>query len=121
VIGSRLNEKNYKQSFNAAHAAVCHRRGHYRGDLLGLLLWEICTMNWAIEAEKLLKGKTIESVRYLSQKECEEMDWHRSPPVIFLSDGSWIMPARDDEGNDGGALFTSDDDLPVIPVNGGDE
>lgn len=78
-------------------------------------------MNWTIEAEKLLKGKTIESVRYLTKAEREYMDWDSSPPVIFFSDGSWIMPGRDDEANDGGALFTSHEDLPVLPVNGGDE
>lgn len=76
-------------------------------------------MNWTREINKFLKGKTIKNVRYLNDKEMEGMMWYNRPVVIFFTDGSYIIPSADDEGNDGGALFTSDEgNLSVIPVNG---
>jgi hypothetical protein len=71
---------------------------------------------WVKEIRDFLKGKTIKEVRYMTDKECSEMMWYNKPLVIVFTDGSWIFPSCDDEGNDGGALFTSSDELPVIPV-----
>jgi len=53
---------------------------------------------------KLLKGKTIKSCRYLTEKECKDLDWYSSPLVIEFSDGTCIFAQSDDEGNNGGAL-----------------
>lgn len=75
-------------------------------------------MNWTKEIQKFLVGKTIKNVRYLNDKEMEGMMWYKRPVAIFFTDGHYIIPSADDEGNDGGAIFTSSDDLPVIPVNG---
>jgi len=36
--------------------------------------------------------------------------------VIFFSDGTYIFPSCDDEGNNAGALFTSDKENDVLPV-----
>lgn len=52
---------------------------------------------------KLLKGKTIKSTRYLSQKECDDMGWYKRPLVIEFTDQTCIYAMADDEGNDGGA------------------
>ena len=52
-------------------------------------------------------GKTIAKVEYLSPKEGEEMMWYKLPLAITFTDGSWIFPMADDEGNDGGSLATS--------------
>lgn len=60
---------------------------------------------WVDYANKHLQGKTIKSVRYLSQKEKEEMMWHNRCIVITFTDGTLVFPSMDDEGNDGGALF----------------
>lgn len=59
-------------------------------------------------AEKFtrLKGRTITVIRYLTDEECEVMGWHRAPLVLQLDDGTLLIPSRDDEGNDAGALFT---------------
>jgi hypothetical protein len=46
----------------------------------------------------------------------EAGDWYERPIVIIFSDGSFIVPMADDEGNNGGAMYTSDDALSVIPV-----
>lgn len=71
---------------------------------------------WAKKAEEQLVGKTIVGVRYMTPAEMKDQYWSKNPLVIFLSDGSYIYPSADDEGNDGGALFTSIDELSVIPT-----
>lgn len=60
---------------------------------------------WTKYGNDNLKGKVVQSVRYLSKEEQEEMDWYNRPIVISFTDGTIIFPSQDDEGNDGGALF----------------
>jgi hypothetical protein len=72
--------------------------------------------SWATKVEKLLVGKKIVAVRYMTADEQEEHGWYHSAIVIQLDDGTVIYPSQDDEGNDAGALFTTNDDLPIIPV-----
>lgn len=74
---------------------------------------------WTKEATTRLKGKTITLVRYLSEEEQEGLGWYSRPVVIQFDDGTLLFPSRDDEGNDGGALFGQspngeDFTLPVI-------
>ena len=71
---------------------------------------------WESMIAKFLVGKKIKSARYLNDAEMETCGVHRSPVIIEFEDGSWFFPMRDDEGNDGGSLATSDKNLPVIPV-----
>lgn len=52
-----------------------------------------------------LVGKRIESVRYLTQEEADAFMWYKRPLVIRFTDGSFLIPQMDDEGNDGGAMF----------------
>ena len=67
---------------------------------------------------KVLIGKKIKSVRYMSESEAEDWGWYSRPLVIIFEDNSLIYSSTDDEGNDGGALFgLSKDgamDFPVI-------
>ena len=55
-------------------------------------------------------------VRYLNEKEKSDLGWNNSSLVIFFDDGSYVFSSADDEGNDAGALFTSSESLPIIPV-----
>jgi hypothetical protein len=71
---------------------------------------------WNEKAKGFLVGKTIKSVRYMNDVEMEDFMWSNKPVIITFTDGSYIIPMRDDEGNNGGALFTSDDNLDVFPV-----
>lgn len=75
-------------------------------------------MDWTKEINKHLKGKTIKSVRYLTDEEMEGFMWYKRPVAIFFTDGHYMIPSADDEGNDGGAIFTSIEGLEVIPVDG---
>lgn len=77
---------------------------------------ELLMEKWEKPCREFLVGKTIKEVRYLSQKEMEDLGWYHSTLVIFFEDGNYIFASADDEGNDAGALFTSSDDLPTIPV-----
>lgn len=71
---------------------------------------------WTKAARSKLLGRQVTDVRYLTEKEQEEMMWGGSSLVIFFDDGSHLFPSADDEGNGPGALFCSWDDLDVIPV-----
>lgn len=63
-------------------------------------------------------GKTVKSVRYLNHAEwsSEFDDWYSVPVVIEFTDGTYIIPMRDDEGNNGGSLMTNLDGLETIPT-----
>ena len=71
---------------------------------------------WNDRVAPKLIGRKIVGAKYMTTSEVEEMGWHCAALVITLDDGTELVPSRDDEGNDAGALFTSFDDLPIIPV-----
>ena len=72
--------------------------------------------SWNEVGADLLLGRKIVRVRYLTDEEAGAWDWYSRPIAMLLDNGIWIYPSRDDEGNDGGALFTSDEKTPVLPV-----
>lgn len=65
-------------------------------------------------------GKSIKSVRYMSDAERDEMGWGGKPAVIELNDGTLMFAMQDDEGNGAGCLNVQkpkskqDDGLPVF-------
>ena len=68
---------------------------------------------------KILVGLKIVGIEYMSKAEIEHAGWDSRPFCIKLSNGAWIYPMRDDEGNDGGALrYTGEnpEDPQTIPV-----
>jgi hypothetical protein len=71
---------------------------------------------WEAQANKLLKGRRIVGVRFMTAEEAEDSGFMSRPPVIVLDNGVAIFPMADDEGNDAGALATTSKDLPTIPV-----
>lgn len=71
-------------------------------------------VKWSTEAKKVLKGKTIVDVRYLTDEEMEMMGWFKRPICFFLNDGTSCILSCDDEGNDGGVLFYGKDG--VLPT-----
>ncbi len=62
-------------------------------------------VKWQNSIRKLLVGKTIRHVRYLTDKEMEDCMWHKNPLLIEFTDGTAIVSQSDDEGNDGGAYY----------------
>ena len=75
-----------------------------------------CIKRWTEKASKALLGRTIVEVRYLTDIEQKDLGWYESTLVIGLDDGTYFWPSRDDEGNDAGSLFTTNESIPVIPV-----
>lgn len=72
--------------------------------------------HWGNLASNFLVGKTIRRVRYLNDQEREDIGWDKSALVIEFTDGHWVVPMRDDEGNDAGSLWTSSQsEINVIP------
>jgi len=71
---------------------------------------------WTEKIAKRLVGRTIKKIEYISQDEMETNLWYKRPISILLDDGNWITPMMDDEGNDGGAMSTTFEDLNTIPV-----
>lgn len=71
---------------------------------------------WEDRCSAILVGKTIKSVRYQFTCEKKDMGWSKKALVIFFTDGSYIFPSSDDEGNDAGAYFTSFKGLEGIPT-----
>lgn len=72
--------------------------------------------DWAKTASDLLKGRKIVAVRYLTNAEMDELGWDDRPVVLELDNGLLVYPSRDDEGNGAGALFTTDQKTPTLPV-----
>jgi hypothetical protein len=58
---------------------------------------------------KYLKGKTIKEVTWLNEKDMENMMWYKRPVMIHFTDGSFVIPQSDDEGNDGGSMYYQDE------------
>ena len=56
------------------------------------------------EINEKLKGKVISHVEFLSDKEMRELGWYNKPMLIVFTDGSFLIPMRDNEGNDGGCI-----------------
>ena len=71
---------------------------------------------WAEKIKKLLVGKKIVDVCYMTDAEAREQGWDFKPIQIKLDNGTWLTPTQDDEGNDGGSLFTNIKEVPVIPT-----
>ena len=65
---------------------------------------------------KFLVGSKIIKVDYMTNEECEDLGWNKRPIQIHLDSGAILSPQADDEGNDGGALFTGWKDESLAPV-----
>lgn len=58
-----------------------------------------------------LVGKTVRRVRMLTSSELDTLMWQgygATPIVIEFTDSSYIIPMRDEEGNEAGGLCFSD-------------
>lgn len=71
---------------------------------------------WTKAAADILIGRKIVGVSWMNKAEASGLGWASRPIIIELDDGTFIYPSADDEGNNGGALFTSRKSEPVLPV-----
>ena len=59
--------------------------------------------------EKILKGKKIDSCRYMTREEADEFGWYKRPLIMMFTDRTYLLLQSDDEGNDGGAAYVGGD------------
>ena len=71
---------------------------------------------WNKIANDLLKGQVVKACRYMTEEEITDLDWTGAAIIIEFESGLAIYPSMDDEGNDAGALFTTDKDNDTLPV-----
>jgi len=55
-----------------------------------------------------LEGKTIRNVRRMSDEEAQNFGWYSKPIILEFEDGTILLPSKDDEFNDGGAMYFAD-------------
>tara|TARA_R100000988_G_scaffold103400_1_gene82169 strand:+ start:508 stop:762 length:255 start_codon:yes stop_codon:yes gene_type:complete len=76
--------------------------------------------HWTDLAKKHLIGCQVIKVEYMKPKEVEDWMWYKAPLCLLMSKPNgeqfWMFPSMDDEGNDGGALFTTIEGYGCIPV-----
>jgi hypothetical protein len=51
----------------------------------------------------------------MTEKEMEGLGWYSKALVIIFTDGTYMFPSADEEGNDAGVLFTNIKELDIIP------
>ena len=73
---------------------------------------------WLKKANKVFLGRKIVKVEWMSDKEIDNAGWDKRPLCLLLDDGTWIYPMADDEGNEGGALYTTNNTGNCFPVFG---
>jgi hypothetical protein len=71
---------------------------------------------WVEIAKSQLLDRKIVEVRYLTDDEMDGLGWSQKCVVMVLDDGNIIFPSRDDEGNDAGSLFTTNEEHPTLPI-----
>lgn len=64
--------------------------------------------NWQKVAQKLLLGRKIVAVSWMTDEERQDAGWEHTAVVLVLDNGYLIWPSADGEGNDAGALFGQD-------------
>lgn len=76
--------------------------------------------HWTKKAKDNLVGCKIVKVEYMPDDELKDAMWYKAPLCMLFQrpNGTqfWMYPSMDDEGNDGGALFTTIKDYPCAPV-----
>ena len=76
---------------------------------------------WTKIAKKVLLGRRILKVEYMSSKECKDYMWYKRPITFILDNGTRVIAMQDDEGNDGGVLTclteSKEEVLPVLGVD----
>jgi hypothetical protein len=76
---------------------------------------KIIVARWE-KAAQMLVGRKIVAVHYMTDKEMEATGFERRALVLQLDNGTLAYPSQDDEGNGPGALFTTAEECPCLPV-----
>lgn len=72
--------------------------------------------DWEEKANKLLAGRTITEIRYMTQDEVDAFGWRHAALILMLDDYSTLLVMADDEGNDAGTLLYQGPALDSGPI-----
>ena len=79
---------------------------------------------WKNRLSPEILGQRIVRLRYMTKTEAEDFGWYSCPLVMQLENGTWLIPSKDDEMNDGGAISLNNKDrelketlAPVITID----
>ena len=79
---------------------------------------------WKHRLAPEILGQRIVRLRYMTEVEAEQFGWYSCPLVMQLENGTWLIPSKDDEMNDGGAISLNNKDrelketlAPVITID----
>lgn len=105
---------NIKQHSNSEVANFLEKQKKFQNSL---------RQQWKNRLSPEILGQRIVRVRYMTKVEAEQWGWYSCPLVIQLENGTWLIPSKDDENNDGGALSLLNNDreleetlAPVITI-----
>ena len=105
---------NIKQHSNSEVADFLKKQKEYQGSL---------RQQWKNRLSPEILGQRIVRIRYMTKVEAEQWGWYSCPLVMQLENGTWLIPSKDDENNDGGALSLLNNDreleetlAPVITI-----
>ena len=70
---------------------------------------------WTDAAARVLLGRTIVRVEYMSPDDRDANYWTHRGLVIYLDDGTQVSAMVDEEGNDAGAFWTTHPDHGILP------
>lgn len=68
------------------------------------------------DAKRMFEGRIIKEVRYISDEEAGAVGLNNKGLVFTLDNGTLVWPVSDDEGNDSGAIHTSDNECRILPT-----
>jgi len=73
---------------------------------------------WQDRAIRLLQGRTIDKVTYITKEEANKRKWASRGLILTLSDGAEVTILSDDEGSNSGSVFyyMDEENLGVIPT-----
>ena len=78
---------------------------------------------WKNRLSPEILGQRIVRLRYMTKTEAEDWGWYSCPLMMPLENGTWLIPSKDDEMNDGGAIHLNNKDrelketlAPVITI-----
>ena len=78
---------------------------------------------WTPRLAPDILGERIVRLSYMTKVEAKQFGWYSCPLVMQLENGTWLIPSKDDEMNDGGAIHLNNKDrelketlAPVITI-----
>ena len=108
------NEASTEPLSNSEVANFLEKQRKFQGSL---------RQQWKHRLAPEILGQRIVRLRYMTKTEAKGFGWYNCPLMMQLENGTWLIPSKDDEMNDGGAISLNNKDrelketlAPVITI-----